>query len=271
MRLRVRHTTTYRYERSVNYAIQTLRLSPQPYEGLRVHAWRVTRDGRRDLPSLLDGLGNIVHCHTIRQPHTEYTIVAAGEVETSDTNGIVRGAPEPMPPTFFLRGTALTAADPAIEHFATEAVRGGSTVDRLYALMHAVRDRLDYRTGTTHVETTAAEALARGAGVCQDHAHLFIAAARLMGIPARYVSGYLWTGTTGQQDEASHAWAEAFVPEIGWIGFDPSNRVSPSGGHIRAAVGLDYWAAAPVRGIRQGDALEVLDVAVQVQQAAAEQ
>jgi transglutaminase-like putative cysteine protease len=229
-----------------------------------VHAWRVTRNGRRDLPSLVDGLGNVVHCHTIREPHTAYTIVATGEVETADTNGIVRGAPEPLPPIFFLRTTPLTAGDPAIESFAAEAVRGSSVADRLFTLMHVVRDRLDYRTGSTDVETTAAEALARGAGVCQDHAHLFIATARCMGIPARYVSGYLWTGLDLHESEASHAWVEAFVPEIGWMSFDPSNRTCPSGG-------LDYWSAAPVRGIRQGDAPEGLEVAVQVQQDAAEQ
>ena len=271
MRLSVRHTTTYRYERPVGYAIQTLRLSPQPYEGLRVLAWRVTRNGRRDLPRLTDGLGNIVHCHTIREPHTAYTLVAAGEVETADANGIVRGAPEPLPPLFFLRTTSLTTADPAVEQFATEAARGTSPFDRLHALMHAVRDRLDYRTGSTDVATTAAEALARGSGVCQDHAHLFIAAARCLGVPARYVSGYLWTGVEHQESEASHAWAEAYLSEVGWIGFDPSNRACPAGSHVRAAVGLDYWAAAPVRGIRRGDAPEDLEVAVQVRQQAAEQ
>ena len=119
--------------------------------------------------------------------------------------------------------------------------------------------------------TTAADALARGFGVCQDHAHLFIAAARLIDIPARYVSGYLWTGVDAQPFDASHAWAEAFVPELGWVGFDPANRICPTENYIRVAVGLDYSAAAPVRGLRRGPAEESLDVEVQVRRQGGDQ
>lgn len=271
MRLSVRHRTTYRYETAVVYAIQTLRLAPQPCEGLAVLAWRVGSDSRRELPHFVDGLGNIVHSHTMCRPHTESTVEVEGVVETADTHGIVRGAPEPLPPLFFLRPTALTTADDSIAAFCAEAARGAAPLDRLHALMGAIGDRIDYRPGSTVVTTTAAQALARGAGVCQDHAHVFLAAARWLGIPARYVSGYLWTGETSQAYEASHAWAEAFVPELGWIGFDPSNRICPCGNHIRTAVGLDYWSAAPVRGVRRGEAVESLTVEVQVRQAGAQQ
>jgi transglutaminase-like putative cysteine protease len=271
MRLRVQHRTAYRYEQPVTYAIQSLRLSPQPYDGLVVIAWQVRRDGRRELPHFVDGLGNIVHCHTMQQPHRHYAITVDGEVETRDTNGIVRGAPEPLPPLFFLRSTPLTTTDSAIEALAADAARASSPLDRLHALMDRIHERVAYRTGATTVTTAAAEVLQRGAGVCQDHAHLFIAAARALDIPARYVSGYLWTGENDRAYEASHAWAEAFVQDLGWVGFDCSNRVCPAERHIRLGVGLDYWAAAPVRGMRRGDTPESLSVEVRVTQAGAEQ
>jgi transglutaminase-like putative cysteine protease len=137
--------------------------------------------------------------------------------------------------------------------------------------MNRVRDRLDYRPGATDATTTATAALAQGYGVCQDHSHVFIAAARFLGIPARYVSGYLWTGVDDRPYDASHAWTEAHVPGLGWVGFDAANRICPTENYVRVAVGLDYDAAAPVRGLRRGPAEESLDVEVHVRREGAEQ
>lgn len=264
MRLHVIHRTVYRYTAPITYAIQTLRLQPRPYEGLTILDWRVEGDGHRALPSFVDGLGNIVHCHTVDRPHTEASVTAEGEVETRRGDGVVLEAPEPLPPIFFLRATPLTAPDAAIAALARDAASEGDTLTRLHRLMNAVRDRVDYLPGTTDSQTAAAEALANGAGVCQDHAHLFIAAARAAGIPARYIGGYLWTGDNGETSDAAHAWAEAHVEGLGWVGFDAANRVCPTENYIRVSVGLDYWAAAPVRGLRRGAAEESLDVTVRV-------
>jgi transglutaminase-like putative cysteine protease len=264
MRLTVRHRTVYRYSEPIRYAIQTLRLEPRPYDGLTVLDWRVRGEGPLDLPRFVDGLGNVVHCRTIDHPHREATITAAGEVETRRDDGVVLGTVEPLPPLFFLRDTPLTAADRGIAALAGELDRSLNRIDLLHALMQRVRDRLDYRSGTTESSTSAAAALAQGHGVCQDHAHVFIAAARVLGIPARYVSGYLWTGGDGQPQDASHAWAEAFIPDLGWVGFDPANRQCPSDHYIRVATGLDYSMAAPVRGLRRGVAEESLRVEVEV-------
>jgi len=270
MRLRVRHETAYRYQQPIPYAIQTLRLTPRSFDGMTVVSWRVAGETRRPLPSFVDGFGNVVHCHSLCRPHTRSSILVEGEVETSDTAGIVQGAPEPLPPLFYLRNTPLTTPDPAILTFAETIAEPSTPLERLTRLMHAVRDRIDYRLGVTHVATTAAEVLRAGAGVCQDHAHLFLAAARHLGHPARYVGGYLWAGTDGSY-EASHAWVEAFVETVGWVGFDPANRARPTEAYLRTAVGLDYWTAAPVRGIRRGDTEEALTVSVQVDRAGAEQ
>ncbi len=271
MRLSVVHRTVYRYTDPIRYAIQTLRLEPRPYEGLTVLNWRVAGDGVRALPRFIDGLGNVVHCQTIDRPHREATITAAGEVETRRGDGIVLGTVEPLPPLFFLRSTPLTMPSDAVAGLARESGGADNRIDRLHRLMHHVRDRLDYRPGATDSTTTAADALSRGFGVCQDHAHLFIAAARLLDIPARYVSGYLWTGVDAQPFDASHAWAEAFVPELGWVGFDPANRICPTENYVRVAVGLDYSAAPPVRGLRRGPAEESLDVEVQVRRQGGDQ
>ncbi len=271
MRLRVRHQTAYSYDSPIAAAIQTLRLTPRNYDGLRVVQWRVWSDRRRELPVFIDGYGNPTHCHAVNYPHTDATVFVEGEVETAATHGIVRGAPEPLPPLFFLRRTPLTVPDAALEALARQAAPQGSVLKQLHALLHLVRDRVDYLRGATDVATTAAEALAAGAGVCQDHAHIFIAAARQLGIPARYVGGYIWTGLETQEYQATHAWAETFVHDLGWVGFDPANRICPTEAYIRTSVGLDYRSAAPVRGIRRGAGAETLSVAVNVIQAGVDQ
>ena len=268
MRLTVRHQTSYTYSKPITYAIQTLRLSPRPYEGLNVIAWRVRGAARHELPSFIDGYGNLVHCHTVNHTHDSAIVTVEGEVETRATDGIIRGAEETLPPLFYLRTTRLTAVDPAIEEMAQSLP--GAGFERLLALMHGVHARLAYTTGSTQSNTTAAEALKLGTGVCQDQAHLFIAAARALKVPARYVGGYLWAGS-GDENQASHAWAEAYLPEFGWIGFDPTNRTQPGEAYIRASIGLDYWSAAPVRGVRRGEGEEALSVKVKVKDWAAQQ
>jgi transglutaminase-like putative cysteine protease len=136
--------------------------------------------------------------------------------------------------------------------------------------MHAVRDAIDYKIGSTNAHTTACEALKEGKGVCQDHAHVFIAAARSLGIPTRYVSGYVLTGSDEPSD-ANHAWAEAWLDGLGWVGFDPANRICPTDKYVRLAAGLDSTYAAPIRGSRRGVANEELDVIVEVQQQSSQQ
>jgi transglutaminase-like putative cysteine protease len=264
MRLHVTHETSYRYDTPIASAIQTLHLMPRAHTGLAVVNWRVWSDTRRELPMFVDGYGNFTHCHTVNHLHAAAAVFVEGDVETGATDGIVRGQLEPLPPLFFLRTTALTMADDAIRDLAHRQAPNEGSIGRLHALMGAVGERLAYQAGTTTTTTAAAEALAAGRGVCQDQAHVFIAAARVLGIPARYVGGYLWTGDEPRAYQANHAWAEAYVEDLGWVGFDPSNQICPTESYIRTSVGLDYWSAAPVRGVRRGTAEEVLTVTVRV-------
>jgi transglutaminase-like putative cysteine protease len=267
MLISIRHVTTYRYAETVNYTIQALRLTPASFTGQRVIDWRVRTPGSRAPPQFEDGFGNIVHLLTINAPHQEVVIEAGGTVETKDTSGVVAGLKHTIPPRVFLKETARTEPNDAIREIA-RAAEGDDRLGRLHALAGSVRDRVDYVPGITDAHTDAAAALADGKGVCQDHAHIFIAAARTIGVPARYVTGYL---VTGDAADAHHAWAEAWVEGLGWVGFDVANRVCPTERHVRLACGLDAGYAAPITGSRKGGAEEKLDVAVEVQQQSAQQ
>jgi transglutaminase-like putative cysteine protease len=168
-------------------------------------------------------------------------------------------------PEVYMVDTAPTVADAALMELSKAAYGTDGALAAAHRLSAAVADAIAYRPGATHAHTTAAEALALGEGVCQDHAHAMIACARFQGLPARYVSGYLFATADGTQHEAAHAWAEVFIAGLGWVGFDPANRCCPDERYIRLGSGLDAQDAAPIRGIARGNGEETLDVTVAVQ------
>jgi len=261
MRISVRHITRYAYAESVSYAIQSLRLTPAPFKGQRVVDWHVHIAGAGLPLEFRDGFGNRVHLVTVG-PHQDLTIDASGTVETADSNGVVDGLADPSPPRVYLRETPQTRPEPAIRELA-RCVTASDRLGHLHALATVIRNGVDYVPGITDAHTNAAAALAAGKGVCQDHAHIFIAAARSLGIPARYVTGYLLleepTAAT-----AHHAWAEAWVAGLGWVGFDIANRICPTDRYVRLAAGLDAKGAAPITGSRRGGEGERLAVLVEV-------
>jgi transglutaminase-like putative cysteine protease len=217
-----------------------------------------------------DGAGDRVQGWTVAGPVTEITVTVKGVVETSDLAGVLRGHRETVAPGCYLRDTPATTADAALAALA-QGVQGADVLALAHALSGAVADAIAYRPGATHAHTTAAEALALGEGVCQDHAHALIACARVRGIAARYVSGYLFATEDGTPHEAAHAWAELQVPGLGWVGFDPANRCCPDARYIRLGSGFDARSAAPIRGIARGlsgSSPEGLDVTVAIQSAA---
>ncbi|HET9032212.1 MAG TPA: transglutaminase family protein [Dokdonella sp.] len=268
MFLSIRHRTQYRYAEPALRVTQALRLWPALVDGQRVIDWRVEVDGRRLKSITTDGFANPVATHTADGAVSEVRIDVFGQVETSDRQGVVSGTVEQLPTRFFLIETPLTHVDESIRALAAELPAGDNDIARLHALCNQVRDRVDYIPGQTDAQTTASEALAHGAGVCQDHAHLLTSTARVLGYPARYVSGYLCAGVEGGE-AASHAWAEVFVADIGWIGFDAANRICPNEYYVRIACGRDYHDAAPVRGVHQGGRSESLEVNVSINESAA--
>ncbi len=269
MRIRVSHETVYRYDEPPKGVIQTLRMTPRNHDGQDVIGWRIDPSADCRLDAQEDAFGNITHTFSADGPLDTLRLLVEGEVETQDSHGIVRGTIEHFPPSLFLRTTPLTAPDEAIGAFARDVAVGGSadTLGLMHALLAAVHQEITYDTDPTHAATTAAEAFSLKRGVCQDLTHVFITAAREIGIPARYVSGYFHRADGVVRQEAGHAWAEAHVPDFGWVAFDPANGICATDAHIRVAVGLDYLGAAPVRGTRYGGGTEQLSVTVVVDQA----
>jgi transglutaminase-like putative cysteine protease len=270
MRIRISHLTNYRYETPATSVIQMLRLTPRNHDGQYVTRWRIDVSTDCRLDQHEDAFGNITHAFTAEGPLGELTILVEGEVETRDTQGVVRGTVERFPPSLYLRETALTSPDADIAGFAAASrdAAGGNVLKLLHGLLERLHDDMTYDTDPTHSTTSAAEAFALKRGVCQDLTHVFIAASRSLGVPARYVGGYFHREDGVREQDAGHAWAEAFVPELGWVAFDPANGICATDAHVRVAVGLDYLGAAPLRGTRYGGAGEVLSVKVRVAQAA---
>jgi transglutaminase-like putative cysteine protease len=269
MRISIGHVSRYVYSEPTKYSILALRLTPPSFQGQRVIEWRVSAPGIDAVKPFRDGIGNLVHLASNIEEHSESLIIAKGVVDTEDRAGIVRGLTDPAPLRVYRRQTPKTTATDEIRSLG-RAAGAKPDIRGMHNLMHGVRDAVDYKIGPTNAHTTAAEALKEGKGVCQDHAHIFVAAARSLGIPARYVSGYILTGADGPSD-ANHAWAEAWLEGLGWVGFDAANRVCPTEKYVRLATGLDATYAAPIRGSRRGIANEELDVIVEVQQQSSQQ
>ncbi|MGO9048156.1 MAG: transglutaminase family protein [Xanthobacteraceae bacterium] len=267
MRLRIAHSIVHRYEPPAAGVIQVLRLTPRNHEGQYVIDWRIDISGDARLNAHEDAFGNLTHVFAADGPFAELSVKVEGEVETQNTDGVARGTVERFPPSLFLRDTPLTQADAAIRDYALDlrAANHGNTLAELHALLN----RLHEETICEHEPTlppmiTAAEAFARRRGSSRDLTHIFLGAARSLQIPARYVAGYLCGG--GDPDSGGHAWAEAYVPRLGWVGFDTANCVCPTESYVRVAVGLDALGAAPVRGTRYGIGEESSAVAIKVDQ-----
>jgi transglutaminase-like putative cysteine protease len=264
MRIEVGYVTRYEYEIAAKLVVQHLRMTPRGHDGQHIRRWRIETDSDAKLVPSEDCFGNATHGHSVAGPVKRLAIRVTGEAETWDTGGVVRGAVERFPPIVFLRETPLTRCDAALRAFAQAAGEGTTLLDRLHGLLGAVHREMTFETERTDTATSAAEAFALRHGVCQDLAHIFIGAARSLGAPARYVSGHLARGDGRIDQEAAHAWAEAHVDGLGWVGFDPANGMCPTDAYVRVATGLDYLGAAPVRGSRYGGGGEHLDVKLRV-------
>jgi transglutaminase-like putative cysteine protease len=248
----------------VPYGLQKLRMTPKSRAGQRVIHWDIAIDGGRKELRYTDHHNNQVDLVSATAGTREIRIVTSGEVETANNHGVVGAQGGFVPLWMFLRQTALTKPGKTILSI-SKGIDMGDRIAGLHALSAAILSAVRYDQAEMDVTMSGEEAASRGHGVCQDHAHIFCSAARRLGVPARYVSGYLLMDVSGQQ-AASHAWAEAWVEELGWVGFDISNGISPDARYVRVATALDYAGAAPVSGLLFGDHGERLVVSVQVEQ-----
>lgn len=263
MRLKITHTTLYRYVAPVQYSLQRLRLTPPSCSGQRVESWHITVDGATVEAGYNDQFGNHVHLVSTQGEAHEVRIEACGEVVTEDHAGVFGPHVGYCPLWLFLRDTPRTKAG-RLTRDLVKSLSAGEPLAMMHDLMEAIHTAVAYLPGRTDSETTAEQALESGQGVCQDHAHVMIAAARSMGLPARYISGYLKMDDTIQQ-AATHAWAEVHLAGLGWVGFDAANNHCPDARYVRLATGLCYADAAPVSGMRVGPAGEDLEVTVVVE------
>ena len=271
MRLSIRHTTRYVFAEPVAHGVQRLRLTPKATQGQAILDWTMTYKGAREELAYDDQNFNHTNLVSVEPGASEVVIECKGSVETTDRAGVIGRHSGHMPLWAFLGKTPLTKPGPRVRQLLGTVERSSEgMVDTLHRLSAVIRGAVEYETGFTTVTTTAEEAVAHGCGVCQDHAHVFITAARMLDVPARYVSGYLMMNDRIHQ-EATHAWAEAWVEGLGWVGFDISNQISPDTRYVRVATGRDYRDAAPITGISFGALTENLHVDLAVEQQTVEQ
>lgn len=265
MKLRITHETHYSYDTPIEALVQSLRLTPSVHEGQRVGEWTIQVSGGQRGTAFRDGAGDWIEGWTVRGPADDITVSIDGVIETRDTAGVLRGHREMVNPMVYLRDTPATCADDALLDIA-HSVKGQDALDLSHGLSAAISAAIEFTPGVTEASTSAAEALALGQGVCQDHTHALIACARARGLPARYVSGYLHSSVDGKAQDAAHAWAEIHVGSLGWVGFDAANACCPDDRYVRLGSGYDAQDAAPVRGMAFGVGTEVLDVRVHVEE-----
>ncbi len=266
MRIRVSHKTVYRYDSPAAGVIQTLRMSPRPHDSQYILDWRIEVSEDCRLEAQEDAFGNATHAFSVDGPVSELRLSVEGEVETQDAQGVVRGTIERFPPSLYLRETPLTHSDAGLREFAQGFAGAGDTLATLHGLMAGVHDALPLDPDASPAPVGAAPAFAAQRAIGKDLAHVFIAAAHAIGIPARYIAGYLWVPERVPR-AAGHAWAEAHVDGLGWVAFDPTHCLCATDAYVRVAVALDSLGATPVRGAHFGGAGETLSVSVEVEQA----
>lgn len=267
MRIRISHETTYSYAPAARSIIQNLRLTPRSFDSQYVMRWRVGVDIDGPMRRAEDSLGNVVQSFSYQKPVERFTVSAIGEVETSDAVGVVRGAVETLPAEMFLRTSALAQANGALRDFAAAAIAGvADPLERLHLIMGALHREMIFDPQAAPSRTGAAEALAMKQGGAGDFAHAFIACARWLEIPARFITGYV-VPAEGETARGLFAWAEALTPGLGWVAFDPVHDLCANANYIRVAVGFDALGAAPFRGAYSGGGDESVSAAVRIEQA----
>lgn len=265
MQLNISHTSHYHFGAPVKSGLQQIRLRPRSNSVQTIQEWQLKIEGGKSEAAFEDQHTNLVDLISIEAGVETLTIISTGTVETRDTSGVIVPEQTFAPNWYYRKATLTTQPGPNIEALLARHERTDDDVADLHALSGLIAESIIYEAGQTNAATTVEQALETGRGVCQDHAQTFVAAARKLGFPARYVSGYLMMDNFVEQD-ASHAWAEVLVNGIGWIGFDVSNGICPDERYVRIAIGCDYADAAPIAGVSQGGGDQSLIVSLQVQQ-----
>lgn len=284
MLLEIRHLTRYRYDVPVRESVMELWVQPQKSASQRLISFDLEVEPAAQLFSYVDHFGNAVYHFDAPRPHDQLAIRSQAVVETEPAEPLPdrldMGEWERLKSAFvrgeqfdFLKPHGYAVATPALEAFVKafeiDRLRRADPLTAARSLCEALYESLGYETGVTRADSPIDEALEAGRGVCQDFAHIMLAICRGWGLPARYVSGYLFTdrehGDRSDPD-ATHAWVEVFLPSLRWVGFDPTNNTRAGERHVIVAIGRDYDDVPPSRGVFKGDADSALEVAVSVRQ-----
>jgi transglutaminase-like putative cysteine protease len=269
MKLAIEHQTIFTYDQPVRESVGELRLCPRDEADQRCLSFQLTTEPHTVINLIVDRFGNAVHAYSVLPAHNRLVVTATSLVETSQSPLIAAPSLTLLEQRDFLSASPYVPGDAELAAFArTQAPAGAGAEATALALSAAIYEQFEYQPGSTDISTTAAAVLAGRRGVCQDFAHLLIALCRSLGLPARYVSGYLYDAKLRPNAiVASHAWIEVFLEDRGWLGLDPTHNRPAGPDYVRAAIGRDYADATPARGVFQGRARESLEVRVRVRAA----
>jgi transglutaminase-like putative cysteine protease len=269
MRIRVSHEIIHRFAPPARTVNQILRLKPLSFDSQYVLRWRIDVDADGALRETEDAHGNAIASFSHHGLIERLAVSAAGEVETTDAAGVARGAVERLPAEMYLRESPLAHVNGALRDFSAEATQGAvDPLDSMHRLMSALHEAVAYHADEKDAAGSAAEAFALRRGRGRDFAHIFIACARFLGVPARFVCGYR-VGGEGSERAGAHEWAEAHVPDLGWVAFDATAPICPDERYIRVAVGFDGQDCAMTRSAHSGGE-EKVETAIRVEQAGAQ-
>jgi transglutaminase-like putative cysteine protease len=261
MRLQIEHVSTFTYDHPISEAYTEMRMRPLDAGGQRCLSFSLTPQPREEVRHYLDRFGNGVHHFDVLGSHRQLVVTAASLVLTPEAFQPEPEALSQLEAFDYLQGTYYAPLAPALADLAAQHAVPGDPASTARFLMETSHGALIYEKGVTDVQTTADQALRLGRGVCQDFTHVMLAACRSQGLPARYVSGYLYNnGHTA----ASHAWVDVHLPGQGWVSLDPTHNRAQTGQYVRVAIGRDYGDVPPTRGVFKGQAKEKLDVKVTV-------
>jgi transglutaminase-like putative cysteine protease len=266
MRLRIEHTTSFTYSETISEAYTEMRLCPLDTSTQNRLNFQLTTEPRGEVMQYRDRFGNLVHHFDALETHERRVVRGISEVITNSEFTDDQKELSPLDEFDYLAATNYAPLSDAVCDFASPHVVEGNTSETALRLMNVVFGSMKYEPGATDVRTTALEALSLSRGVCQDFAHLLLAACRCLKIPARYVSGYIYGENTETTvaNAASHAWVDVFTSERGWVSIDPTHDCEQTDRYVRVAVGRDYADVPPTRGVYKGKAKESLDVDVKV-------
>lgn len=270
MLLNIEHSTEYHYDVAQRMIIQSHRLYPPDCNSQKVVSWDVRCDNGLFGHYFYDGAGDRLRTMNVNDSIDKVVITVSGQVSTMNTNGVIQLTRDIMPAGVYLRSskqtqpteTLIKAAEESIATLANQ--QQIEALDKAHAMSHFINQTIKYLPESTTMASTANDAFMQGKGVCQDQTHCLITLARINGIPARYVTGYLFSDANGFSHDQSHAWAELFIENLGWVGFDATNNCCPDEHYVRLGSGFDAQEAALIRGISRGSGSESMTISVKI-------